>query len=112
MDEERITWGVDKGSPDGDSAALTLLKNGEIFTFTGEEAYIILEYVAEAERLARIAQTQKLLNNQRAYVKAVSGHINNSNTRSLYGGLNMAKDAIRWLEKELVALSNKPKEEK
>lgn len=41
---DELTYGIDTGAPNGDWTALTIVKNGKVHTFTGDDADAILAY--------------------------------------------------------------------
>lgn len=41
---DKLVYGIDKGSPDGDMSALTIRKGNKLFTYVGEEYEAIQAY--------------------------------------------------------------------
>ena len=51
---DRLTFGIDKGGPNGDMTALTIKRDDKVFTFVGTEAEVILEWhEAEVDKARR-----------------------------------------------------------
>ena len=51
---DRLTFGIDEGSPSGDETALTIRRDDKLFSFLGEEAEVILTWHrAEVDKARR-----------------------------------------------------------
>ena len=100
--EDKLTYGVDRGVPGGDSTALSIKKGSTLFTFVGDEAVAIIDLI-RTEKLKLLAEVRERVvgENDRGTITDTDSPSYGEPYESTMADKNDQRTALTKLEAEL-----------